>query len=117
MGNKSGKVWGKTEEIVKTPFCELHRAEIKKGGNCSIHHHKFKINGFFVESGSLIIKQFMENGIIDETTLGKGDYMECLPNIEHMFRALEDCVVFEIYYPVVIGEDIQRKTQGFMEDV
>lgn len=111
------KVWGNTTEIEKNPFCELHRIEAKKGGVCSRHIHQLKYNLFFVESGQLLIRQFRENGMTDETILHAGDCMVCPPNEQHQFEALEDTVAFELYYPQQIGPvDIVRETQGYMKD-
>ncbi len=114
---KEGKNWGSTAEIIKNPFVEIHRIEVKKGGTCSIHIHSFKINAFIVESGKLLIKQFRDNGIIDETILSAGDILECLPNEQHQFIALEETVAYEAYYPISIGGvDITRYSVGFIDD-
>lgn len=113
---KESKIWGTTIEILKTPFVEVHRASILKGGNCSVHKHLYKINGFYVESGQIMIRKFQDNGLIDETVLSAGDYTDCQPNEKHQFRALEDSIVFEFYYPMQIGDvDIERDSVGFME--
>lgn len=113
---KESKIWGTTVEICKNPFVEVHRAEVKMGGNCSIHIHKYKVNAFFLEKGELMIKQYRDNGLIDETILLPGDYIECRPGERHQFRALLDSVVYEIYFPMPIGEvDIVRETVGFIE--
>jgi len=47
---KAGKIWGQTELIHANGVLEFHRIEYKKGYQCSEHMHKFKWNGFFVES-------------------------------------------------------------------
>ena len=56
MANKSGKIWGSTELIEANNALEFHRIETKKGGVCSKHLHSFKWNGFYVESGQLLIR-------------------------------------------------------------
>ena len=53
---KQGKVWGQTELLEANGVLEFHRIEAKAGGVCSKHTHKFKWNGFFVESGEMIIR-------------------------------------------------------------
>ena len=50
---KAGKIWGQTELIHANGVLEFHRIEYKKNVACSIHKHKFKWNGFFVESGKM----------------------------------------------------------------
>ena len=117
MAIKNSKIWGTTTEILKNPFIEIHRAEILKGGVCSDHFHSFKINAFYVESGKLLIRQFLENGMTDETTLESGDLIEIMPNIRHQFEGLDNSMVWEYYYPVGIGNtDITRFSQGYMKD-
>ena len=70
---KAGKIWGKTEMIHKNGALEFHRIEYKKGFKCSEHEHKFKWNGFFVESGKMIIRVWQEDqGLLDETILELG---------------------------------------------
>ena len=51
MSIKAGKIWGQTELIAANGALEFHRIEYKAGYKCSEHEHKFKWNGFFVESG------------------------------------------------------------------
>ena len=52
----SGKVWGVTSLIEANSSLEFHKINIKKGGVCSKHKHKYKWNGFYVDSGKLIIR-------------------------------------------------------------
>jgi hypothetical protein len=52
----SGKVWGSTELIEANGALEFHRIATRKGGVCSKHLHEFKWNGFYVESGTLLIR-------------------------------------------------------------
>ena len=44
----AGKVWGQTELLEANGVLEFHRIDIKKGGVCSKHKHKFIWKGFFV---------------------------------------------------------------------
>ena len=53
---KAGKIWGQTELVHKNGVLEFHRIEFKAGAKCSEHKHKFKWNGFFVESGKMIVR-------------------------------------------------------------
>ena len=57
---KSGKVWGNTKQILKTPFVEFHRIVVENGMRCSKHKHEHKWNAFFVENGVLDVHVFSE---------------------------------------------------------
>lgn len=109
---KAGKIWGLTEEIESNPFMSFHRAEVKTGFRCSRHKHEFKWNGFFLESGSMVIRVYQPSGTEDVTELRAGDYTAVAPGVEHRFESLEDCVLFEIYWPAVLSEDIVRADEG-----
>ena len=109
-----GKVWGQTELIEANSSLEFHRIEIKKGGTCSKHKHKYKWNGFFVESGKLAVRVWKNNyDLVDETVISNGQYTRVSPGEYHQFEALEDTVAFELYWANFDHEDIERETVGF----
>lgn len=111
---KSGKVWGITQMIEANATLELHRIEANKGGTCSKHLHQYKWNGFFVESGKLLIRVWKNSyDLIDETIIGKGEYTKVPPGEYHQFEALEDTIAFEIYWSELLHNDIKRETTGF----
>ena len=58
---KAGKIWGQTELIHANGVLEFHRIEYKKDVACSIHKHEFKWNGFFVESGKMMVKVWQKD--------------------------------------------------------
>ncbi len=117
MTNKSGKVWGETRAIVVNPFCELHHININKGGTCSKHLHRYKTNGFYVLSGTLIIRTWQKDyDLVDVTELKAGEYYEAQPNLFHQFEAVTDVEALEIYFPTPIGHDIVRESVGFKKD-
>ena len=67
---KAGKIWGQTELIHANGVLEFHRIEYKAGYKCSEHAHEFKWNGFFVESGKMIVRVWQDDqGLVDETIL------------------------------------------------
>lgn len=112
-GILSGKIWGKTECIVMNQFCEMHRIEVKSGMRCSTHLHKFKVNGFYVESGILEIHAIKNDyNLTDITVLNAGEYTEIQPNEKHFFVAKTDVIAIEIYFPKGIGDDIMRDNVG-----
>ena len=114
MSIKYGKVWGSTIEVKKTENFSLHRLSIRAGGVCSKHKHDFKINGFFIEKGKLLIRTWKDSqGLIDETILTDSQYTEVDPLEYHQFEALEDTICYEFYFNNPISEDIIRESQGF----
>ena len=81
---KAGKIWGQTELIHANGVLEFHRIEFKKDISCSKHKHKFKWNGFFVESGKMIVRVWKNDyDLVDETILGPGDFTQVKPNEYH----------------------------------
>lgn len=114
---KQGKVWGETELVALVPgVLEFHRIEANKGGVCSKHAHQSKTNGFYVESGKLLIREWQNRyDLVDETILEAGDYCIVPPGVYHQFEVLEDCIAFELYYAELIGDDIVRETVGFVQ--
>ena len=61
---KAGKIWGQTELIHANGVLEFHRIEYKSGFKCSEHEHQFKWNGFFVESGKMLVRVW-QDGVQD----------------------------------------------------
>lgn len=114
-----GKVWGETRLVTHVPgVVEMHRIEARKGGVCSKHAHQSKTNGFYVESGQLLIREWQNRyDLVDETVLKAGDYCTVPPGVYHQFEVLEDCVAFELYYAQLIEDDIVRESVGFSKPV
>lgn len=115
MTVKAGKIWGQTELIHANGVLEFHRIEFKAGFKCSEHEHKYKFNGFFVESGKMLIRVWQENdqnGLIDETILNPGDFTVVKPGMIHQFEGVEDGVAFELYWAEFDHNDIVRRTIG-----
>lgn len=115
MGTSYGKIWGNTECIHANGVFEFHRIEFKQGFKCSEHLHKFKWNGFFVETGKMLIRVWQDSdqsGLIDETILTAGQFTQIKPGKFHQFEGLEDGVAFELYWAEFNHEDIVRRTIG-----
>ena len=105
---KTAKRWGTTEVLIDTPFCEVHRIEVGAGYACSRHKHRYKNNAFYVESGNLDV--WMQDRDKRATaTLHDGDILNVPPGIEHQFRANNDVIAFEIYWPAGCKPDIVRR--------
>lgn len=108
---KQGKLWGNTRLIAATPAFEYHRLEIRAGGFCSKHKHQSKTNGFYVESGRLLVHVW-HGDVMDTTELSSGQYTHVPAGIYHQFEALSDCVAFELYWAQYQPDDIERENQG-----
>lgn len=117
---KSGKIWGQTELIESNGSFEFHRIEFKANVCCSEHYHKTKWNGFFVESGKLMIKSWPTGdrpneatpNMCDQTILKPGEYFKVEPGKWHQFIGLIEGVAFELYWSEFDPDDIVRRTQG-----
>ena len=112
---KAGKIWGQTELIHANGVLEFHRIEYKAGYKCSEHEHRYKWNGFFVESGKMIVRVWQDgdqDGLVDETILEAGDFTQVKPGKIHQFEGLEDGVAFELYWAEFNHDDIVRRTVG-----
>ena len=110
---KAGKIWGQTELIHANGVLEFHRIEFKEGYKCSEHEHAHKWNGFYVESGKLLIRVWQKDyDLVDETTLYAGDYTKVKPGIYHQFECLEGGIAFELYWAEFNHQDIKRETVG-----
>jgi mannose-6-phosphate isomerase-like protein (cupin superfamily) len=113
INNKYGKIWGNTQEIFNLNNISIHRIEIIKGGQCSKHKHYHKYNMFFVESGRIQIETWQTDyDLVDITILQSQQSTTVNPNLLHRFTALEDSVVYEIYYTTLESDDIVRMDVG-----
>jgi mannose-6-phosphate isomerase-like protein (cupin superfamily) len=109
----AGKVWGQTELLEANNTLEFHRINVEQGGTCSKHKHKYKWNGFFVESGKLIVRVWKNDyALVDETVISAGQYTKVAPGEYHQFEALEPTVAFELYWAEFNHEDIERESVG-----
>jgi len=83
----------------------------------SVPNTSISINGtaFFVESGKMIVRVWQsddQEGLVDETILGPGDFTQVKPGKVHQFEGLEDGVAFELYWAEFNHDDIVRRTIG-----
>lgn len=111
----TGKVWGTTECLLASPLIEVHRLSIKPMHQCSLHVHRAKWNAFYVMSGRLFVERVKDDypRLTDVTELRPGAITTVPPGEHHRFRTGEQpCEALEIYYPEILGEDIERRGQG-----
>ena len=114
---KAGKVWGTTELIEANGALEFHRIEMNQGGVCSKHMHEFKWNGFFVESGSLLIRVWQRDyDLVDETIITAGQYTKVKPGLYHQFECIESGVAYELYWAEFNHNDIKRESVGYNDE-
>ena len=108
-----GKIWGHTSPLFNKNNVEIHRIECKKGGYCSKHKHDHKYNMFFVEEGKVEIDVWKKDyDLVDKTILEKHEICIVDPGEFHLFKVVEDSVVFEIYWVEIDKSDIQRENVG-----
>ena len=113
----SGKFWGRTSPLFCKNNVEIHRFQALQGGFSSKHCHTAKYNMFFVESGYLEVTTWKdESGKPDKTMLVEGQSCTVAPGLYHMFRALDDCTVYEIYWVELRENDIVRENSGGFSD-
>lgn len=114
MVGKAGKVWGQTEELIRTPLIEMHHIRIVPNAQCSMHKHENKWNLFYVIKGKLAIDvQKNDYELVDTTIVDAGEWTTVPPNEYHRFRSLNEPVeALEVYYLEPIGDDIIRKDVG-----
>ncbi len=113
MSIKSGKLWGSTELVHANGVLEFHRIEFKEGFRCSKHKHRTKWNGFFVESGELLIRVWQEDqGVVDKTYLSAGEFTQVKPGKYHEFVGVKSGVAFELYWAEFDPDDIVREDTG-----
>ena len=114
---KAGKIWGTTKLIEANGALEFHRIEMKKDGICSKHLHRYKWNGFYVESGKMLIRTWQRDyDLCDETILNPGDYHKVKPGLYHQFECLKEGVAYELYWAEFNHNDIVRETVGYIKD-
>ena len=114
---KAGKVWGTTEQIEANGALEFHRIEMIKGGICSKHLHRYKWNGFYVESGSMLIRTWQRDyDLIDKTLLKPGDYHKVKPGLYHQFECVDSGIAYELYWAEFNHNDIKRESVGYLQD-
>ena len=98
---KFGKIWGETRPLLATRAVEVHHITIEPNSRCSLHHHEFRFNGFYVLKGTLFIEVHKRDyDLVDVTMLGPGDFTTVPPGEKHQFSTKDEPVeALEIYYP------------------
>lgn len=109
------KDWGQELAIYNNNNVIVKRLEIKKGGVSTFgryHRHRHNFNRFFLEKGKL--KIYIESATTTCEILLEVDKEERLrkfdvfPGVRHRFEALEDSIVYELYWTNTKEDDIIR---------
>lgn len=99
---KTGKVWGTTELLLRTPVSGSAQATYRRQRTlCSIHMHQFKHNAFVVQSGRLVIEvQKNDYALVDRTKIGPGELATVKPGEYHRFvTGSEPVEALELWEP------------------
>jgi|GEM_PF-282484 len=115
MGEWVQKCWGKTKELVNSPFYSKYELQIVANSFCSMHFHKERANRFIVVSGLVeVIEMF--GPTVKKTLLGPDNTYDVASLVPHMFVVYKDGVMIEEYFADRGGEvrrnDITRIVEG-----
>ena len=111
---RQGKKWGYTTRIFRDSSISIHHLEIKKDGFCSEHRHEHKYNLFYVISGVLELTIWCDEEK-DVTIVSAGQITEIPPGFWHKFKGITPVECIEMYRARLVGEDIERRTEGGLE--
>ncbi len=114
------KIWGRTKEIIHTPYYSKHELEVQSGSYCSLHYHKHRSNVFQIVSATIEIVE-MYGPLVVKTKLGPDNSCVIASLVPHMFIVYKDGIVIEEYFPdrggAVQRDDIVRLYEGGRMDV
>ena len=104
------KPWGHELRFVRTDRFAGKVLFIKAGSQLSLQYHDQKEEAFLVQQGQLelVLGKGDEQRV---ETLGPNDAWHVLPGTVHRFRALSDCLLFEVSTPEL--EDVVRIEDDF----
>jgi hypothetical protein len=78
------KVWGRTRELVDSPFYSKHALEVIVGTYCSLHYHRQRANRFIIFTGLIEIIE-MYGPAVKKTKLGPDTAYDVPSLVPHMF--------------------------------
>jgi mannose-6-phosphate isomerase len=97
------KPWGHEQRFVRTGAYAGKVLFIKAGSQLSLQYHQRKDEAFLVFQGRLELVLGREQRV---ERLGPGDAWHIEPGTVHRFRAVDDCLLFEVSTPEL--EDVVR---------
>lgn len=95
------KCWGTTEEVIWSPVMSVHRCEVNRGGYCSWHHHRHRVNLFICETADIVVQYTLVPG--DQPVIHHippGHTYQILPTMDHRFIVLGSGLLWEVYWPL-----------------
>lgn len=115
MSEWTDKCWGKTREVVDSPFYSKHELQLLAGGYCSIHYHLARANRFIIQTGTVEIVEFF-GPKFNRLLLGPDNTYDVASLVPHMFIVHKDGTMLEEYFPdrggIVDRTDIVRLIEG-----
>lgn len=109
------KVWGRTRELVDSPFYSRHELAVKAGGYCSLHYHEHRANRFIVVDAEIEVIEFL-GPHVRRKRLGPQNVYDVPSLVPHLFSVYRDGTVYEEYYAdrggTVRRDDIVRLVEG-----
>jgi NDP-sugar pyrophosphorylase family protein/mannose-6-phosphate isomerase-like protein (cupin superfamily) len=110
------KPWGKEEWLeLNESYC-YKRIYINAGYKTSYQYHNFKRETNYIISGQAEIWLENDNGVVEKTVMGPGDYFNVTPPKKHRVIALTDIILQEVSTPevddVIRIEDDTNRTDG-----
>lgn len=104
------KPWGYELRFVRTDRYAGKVLFIKAGSQLSLQYHEQKDEAFLVQSGELeLVLGRAEEQLVEK--LGPNDAWHVSPGTVHRFRAVTDCLLFEVSTPEL--EDVVRIEDDF----
>ncbi len=99
------KPWGYELRFIRTDRYAGKVLFIKAGSQLSLQYHEVKDEAFFVQEGTLEL--VLGRGADQQVhRLGPGESRHIVPHTVHRFRAVTDCLLFEVSTPDL--EDVVR---------
>jgi mannose-6-phosphate isomerase-like protein (cupin superfamily) len=101
MIKKVNKKWGHEEWLVNNELYCCKKLYVKKGYQCSLHHHKNKDETFYILKGKVVldierVPNRKGKGIRKDIILKKNDKERILPYQYHRFIGLKNSIILEV---------------------
>ena len=104
------KPWGYELRFARTERYAGKVLFIKAGSQLSLQYHETKDEAFLVHDGTLEL--VLDRGEAQQVVrMGPGDARRIAPGTIHRFRAVTDCMLFEVSTPEL--EDVVRLEDDF----
>lgn len=121
MSDWVDKCWGKTRELVDSPFYSKHELELEIGGYCSLHYHRHRANRFHVVSAQVVVVELYAVDAV-RTMLGPDNKYDVPSLVPHLFLVYKPGVMIEEYFsdrggPVERDDIIRIFEGGKVDDV